>query len=335
MTLLAWSHQALGQGDVALLELNHALSERSIHLNSTARLLFAQAVVYMAEGKLHQVEHTARHLLQIAQEAHVALSQHFAHWFLGVVYYEWNNLDAAAYHFSAVIANQHQAHFWMVQDALRGLALTYQAQGLGTQAQERARTLLELVQGQHNRRELLTAYAYCGRLALLQGEVEQAEQWLEMAGEQPVFGPMPFLEDPPVTRAWLLLAKGAEASVAHGQALLTRLLQHVEAMHSTRKMIEVLALQAWAYDLQGRESEAFQVLERALALARPAGFIRTFADLQPLARLIHVLRKRRRSRKAPDRKVDAYLQQILVAMNPGAVSAVPTDALLQQEGLDP
>ena len=41
------------------------------------------------------------------------------------------------------------------------------------------------------------------------------------------------------------------------------------------------------------------------------------------------------SRKAPDRKVDAYLQQILVAMNPGAVSAVPTDALLQQEGLDP
>ena len=242
LTLLAWSHQAIGQGDVALLELNQALSERSMHLNSTARLLFAQAVVYMAEGKLHQVEHTARHLLQIAQEADVALSQHFAHWFLGVVYYEWNNLDAAIYHFSAVIANQHQAHVWVVQDALCGLALAYQAQGLGTQAQERARTLLALVQEQHNIRGLLTAYAFCGRLALVQGEVEQAEQWLEMAGEQPVLGPMPFLEDPPVTRAWLLLAKGDEVSVAHGQALLTHLLQHVEAMHSTRKMIRSIGL---------------------------------------------------------------------------------------------
>jgi hypothetical protein len=36
-------------------------------------------------------------------------------------------------------------------------------------------------------------------------------------------------------------------SVAH--ALLTHLLQHVEAIHSTRKTIQVLALQAWAYDL--------------------------------------------------------------------------------------
>ena len=59
-----------------------------------------------------------------------------AHWLLGVVYYEWNNLDAAVYHFSVVIANQHQAHFWAVQDAMCGLALAYQAKGLGTQAQE-------------------------------------------------------------------------------------------------------------------------------------------------------------------------------------------------------
>jgi ATP/maltotriose-dependent transcriptional regulator MalT len=273
-------------------------------------------------------------LLQIAQEADVALSLNFAHWFLGVVYYEWNNLDAATYHFSAVIANQHQAHVWVVQDALCGLALAYQAQRLGTQAQERARTLLALAQEQHNIRGLLTTYSFCGRLALVQGEVEQAEQWLEMAGEQPVLGPMPFLEDPPVTRAWLLLAKGDEVSVAHGQALLIHLLRHVETMHSTRKMIGALALQAWAYDLQGRESEALEVLERALALARPGGFIRTFADLPPLVRLILELRKRRMSRHEIDRKFDAYVQQILAAMNTGTVVQVSTEALLQQEGLE-
>ncbi len=335
LTFLAWSCQAIGQEDAALVALQQALRDHSSQVNSTVRLLFAQAWIYLAAGKLHQVEHTARHLLQIAQEAGLVLSQNFAHWLLGAVYYEWNKLDAAAYHFSAVIANQHQAHFWVVLDAMRGLALTYQAQGSGTQAQETARTLIELVQGQHNIHELMTAYAFCGRLVLLQDEAEQAEQWLEMAGEQEVLGPMMFLEDPPVTRAWLLLAKGDEVSVAHGQALLTHLLQHVESLHSTRKTIQVLALQAWAYDLQGREAEALEVLERALTLARPGGFIRTFADLPPLVNVLHELRKLRKARREVDRRLDDYLQSILAAMSPRATPPMSMEALLRQEGLEP
>jgi ATP/maltotriose-dependent transcriptional regulator MalT len=330
----AWSNQAVGQEDAALAALNDALKERSTQLNSTARLLFAQAGVYMMAGKWHQVEHIARHLLLVAQESNIALNQNFAHWYLGLAYYEWNNLDAAIYHFSAVIANQHHAHFWVVQDAMRGLALAYQAQGSSFQAQESARTLVEMVQEQHNMSELMAAYAFCGRIALLQDEEEQAEQWIEMAGNQEVQGPMMFLEDPPVTRAWLLLAKGDEINVARGQAFLAHLLQHVEAMHNTRKIIEVMALQAWAYDLQGCESEALEVLERALTLARPAGFIRTFADLQPLARVFHELRKRRKSRQEVDRKFDVYMQQILAAMNSSAGAPIPTDTLLQQEGLE-
>jgi ATP/maltotriose-dependent transcriptional regulator MalT len=331
----ALSRQAIGQEDAAHAALNTALRERSTYLNATARLLFAQAWVYLAAGKLHQVELTARHLLQVAQEATIALSQNFAHWFLGVVYYEWNNLESANYHFSVVIENQHQAHLWIVEDALRGLALAYQAQGLDARAQEATNTLLELAQEQHNMDRLMSAYALCGRLALIREDEEQAEQWLEMAGEQEVRGPMPFLEDPSITKAWLLLAKGDEVSIARGLALLTHLLHHVEAMHNTRKMIEVLALQAWAYDLQHRGSEALEVLERALTLARTAGFIRTFADLQPLAKLLHEVRKRRKSRQEVDRKFDTFVQQILAAMNNGAMPHVTTETLLQQEGLEP
>jgi LuxR family transcriptional regulator, maltose regulon positive regulatory protein len=72
---LAISSQLNGQEDVALIELNNALRDPSTHLTSTARLLFAQALVYLAAGKLHQVEHTARHLLRLSQEADLALSQ--------------------------------------------------------------------------------------------------------------------------------------------------------------------------------------------------------------------------------------------------------------------
>jgi ATP/maltotriose-dependent transcriptional regulator MalT len=67
LVFLAWSIQAIGNEDVALVALQQALRDRSTHLNATARLLFAQSGVYLAAGKLPQLEHTARHLLQITQ----------------------------------------------------------------------------------------------------------------------------------------------------------------------------------------------------------------------------------------------------------------------------
>jgi LuxR family maltose regulon positive regulatory protein len=332
---LAWSLQANGFEEDALAALQKALLDQPTGLTSTARLLFAQAYMYLAMGKLPHVEQTARHLLPIAREADLTISYNYAHWLLGLVYYEQNQLDEAAYHFSAVIADQHQAHMWVVQDALCGLALTYQAQGLGTQAQETARSLLALAQEQHTIRELMVAFAFCGRLALLQNEVEEASHWLEMAGEQEVRGPMFFLEDPLMTEARLLLTKGDEVSIAEGQVLLTQLLQLVESIHNTRKLIKVLAFQAWAYDLQGCEAEALDVLERALALARPGGFVRTFADLPPLAKLLNELRKDRKARHQVDKHLDAYLHSILAAMDQVPAQAASKEDLLVREGLEP
>jgi LuxR family maltose regulon positive regulatory protein len=165
--------------------------------------------------------------------------------------------------------------------------------------------------------------------------VESAEQWVELAGEQEVPGPLMSFEDPPITKAWMLLAKGDEPSVEHGQALLADLLQVVAAIHETHKTIQVLALQALAYDRQGRVTKALEVLERALALARPGGFIRTFADVPQLATLLQEVRKRRKTHQAIDPKLDAYLQRILAAMSPMAAQAVSTEELMRREGLEP
>jgi LuxR family maltose regulon positive regulatory protein len=333
---LALSNQATGHEDVALVELNNALREQSANRHDSICLLFAQALVYLAAGKLQQVEYTSRHFLRLTEEADLALSQSYAHWLLGVVYYEWNRLDVAVYHFSAVVANRHRAHHWTVREAMYGLALAYQAQGLVTQAAETARALLELVQGQNNMRDLLPAYAFQGWLALLQDEVESAQQWVEMAGGQHVLGPMTSFEVPAIIQAWMLLAKGDEASVAHGQAMLATLLQDVEAMHNTRETIQVLALQALAYDLRGCAVEALDVLERAIALAYPGGFTRTFADVPPLAKLLQELRKRRKTHQMIDRKLDVYLHHLLAAMRPIGSSAVSSkEELMRQEGLEP
>ena len=50
---LALAQQAGGQEDVALAALQQALKDQAAHRTDTARLLFAQALVYLAVGKLH------------------------------------------------------------------------------------------------------------------------------------------------------------------------------------------------------------------------------------------------------------------------------------------
>ncbi len=335
MTFLALSYQLAGQEDVALMELDKKLRSHAQHPDSSAHLLIAQGLVYLAAGKLHQVEQTARHLQQIAREGGLSLSQNYAHWLLGVVHYERNVLDEAIYHFTVVITNAPFVNIWAVQDAMYGLALAYQAQGLSTQAKQAAQAMLRWVEEQHNLEELKAAYAFCAQLALLQDEVEQASQWCELAGGQELLCPMRFLEDPPSTKAYLLLSQGKAESLLQGQALLNNLIQNAEAIHNTRKALQVLVLQAWAYDLQGRQDEALDVLERALTLGRPGGFIRIFADVPPLARVLQRLRKRRKAQQVVDTKFDAYLQSILAAMIPTTASAASKGDLMRQEGLEP
>ncbi|HEX6477878.1 MAG TPA: LuxR C-terminal-related transcriptional regulator [Ktedonobacteraceae bacterium] len=329
------ANQLTGHEDVARFELNNALREPSTNLNGTVRLLFAQALIYLNAGKLRQLEQASRHLLRLAQEANLPVSQNWAHWLLGYVHYEWNQLDTARHHFSTVVTNMHHAHFCTVREAMYGLALTYLAQGLPARAKETTDALLESLREQNNICALLGVYSFHGQMALLQDEAESAEQWVEMVGEHWVTGPMTSFEVPPITKAWTLLATGDESNIAQGQMLLTTLLRYVESIHNTRKTIQVLALQALAYDLQGCMTKALDVLERAIALAYPGGFIRTFANLPPLVKLLRELRKRRKSHQAVDRKLDAYLQRLLIAMSPTSPSAVSKEDLMRQEGLEP
>ena len=95
--------------------------------------------------------------------------------------------------------------------------------------------MLRWVEKQHNLEELQAAYAFCAHLALLQDEVEQASQWCDLAGEQEVLCPMRFLEDPPITKAYVLLSQDKAESLLQGQALLNDLIQNAEAIHNARK----------------------------------------------------------------------------------------------------
>jgi LuxR family maltose regulon positive regulatory protein len=113
-----------------------------------------------------------------------------------------------------------------------------------------------------------------------------------------------------VTLARVLIARYKSDRIAGSihevMGLLERLLKAAEEGGRTGSMIEILVLQALAYESQGNIPPALMSLERALALAKPEGYVRIFLDEgPPMARLLYEALSRG---IAPD-----YVQRLLAA----------------------
>ena len=107
------------------------------------------------------------------------------------------------------------------------------------------------------------------------GRLEDAESWARehRVGEAVDFG-LPH-ERECLSLVRLRLARG---EVAEAVKLLARLLGPAEAAGRFGVVIEILALQALALHESGKLTPALSSLERALVLAEPEGYVRTFAD---------------------------------------------------------
>jgi LuxR family maltose regulon positive regulatory protein len=73
-------------------------------------------------------------------------------------------------------------------------------------------------------------------------------------------------------------------------------------------VIEILMLQSLAYQAQGNQPRALATLERALALAEPEGYVRSFVDEGEAMRLL--IEKRSRNRDHP---LSGYADKLLAA----------------------
>jgi LuxR family maltose regulon positive regulatory protein len=126
---------------------------------------------------------------------------------------------------------------------------------------------------------------YQARLWLAQGDVASAAQWAQEQGLR-ADGELCYQREVDyLTVARLLIAQG-NASEAAG--LLQRLLEAAEAGGRTLRVIEILMLEALALQAWVDTDQAMDVLERALILAEPGGFIRIFVDEgPPMARLLY------------------------------------------------
>ena len=236
---------------------------------------------------------------------------------LGKLYREWNRLDEATQHLEeALHLGRRSSLEGIVVDGAITLALVQMAQA--ADAHTTLHEAQEIVANWQEPLMDLRLAAFAARLWLAQGDLEQASAWAgdfwreyrdQQAGQSEHFE----IEYTLLARIWLAQDKAEEARL-----LLDRLLCPAESAGRKGRVIEILMLQALAWQAAGESDEAVETLSRALRLAQPQLYVRTFADEgRPLGELL--------ARVAlMETETSDYAAQLLTAFDPPATAVAST-----------
>ena len=170
---------------------------------------------------------------------------------------------------------------------------------------------------------LLTAWQV--RLWLAQGELDTAVRWMEERGLDAAADTSYALEREYVVLVRIFIVQGR---LNEASSLLQRLLAAAKAGGRTARVIEILLLQALAYQAESNTARAIIALEQALTLAEPGGFIRIFVDEgQPMATLL--------SKALVQDITPNYVKKLLAAFSTSATKAVHESTIQNVAKRDP
>jgi LuxR family maltose regulon positive regulatory protein len=287
--------QFAGQDERALAVLTSALVEGTRQRRSLliVRALLGLTLVHYLSGRLSDMEATATRLLELNEATGQVVGAEWAHYLLGLVYYEWNQLDQAREHFGWVMAEQHLTNHLVQRESILATAMLDHIEGRAVASEALLASLEELALSTRAYDALLQLDNIRVLLALARGEAAEAGHRLALVSAPHEQGILAFLPTPKLTCARALLARGDAVSGARALAAAIELQSAVESRGQRRRLVEALAVRALAHEQLGQSAEALEQLTRALALAEPAGFTRTLVDLGPeLARLLGTLARR-------------------------------------------
>lgn len=259
----------------------------SITTGQTAQLIgplptiYLKAQILRAQGHLQQA-------LQLCQEGVELVVRYkwqefpaagFLYVATGDLLRERNELGAAAAYLERGIRlGQDGGHHHILIIGHVWLAWLRQTEGKAAEGQEAIRVALQLLQQHAVSRFWPLPSASCtqARLWLAQGNLAAANRWAQTNQLHSPHPPIPYLDE----AAYLTLARLqiAEGMYALAEALLQNLHQSAAMTGRNGSLIEVLILQAVTYAAQRQREKAMSVLEQALRLAAPEGYVRLFVD---------------------------------------------------------
>lgn len=302
---LASAYHMLGDPASAAAAFSASLAEAQTNGPYLMRSFLITDFVHWYAGDLQAVADAADRVLALGEHHLYAQTVNWARYFKGIVHYHRNQLAEAEQDLSAVVLDRYQAHMQCLVHSAIALAFTYQAQQQPAQALAVAEMLPTFLYEMGNTILLPLVHAFQADLALRQGRLAAASQWVAQA-QPAALSLMPHFFAQHLVLPRVLLAQDTSASWQAAVDRLAQLRQFAESLHHTHVLIEVLAVQAVLFEAQGDRSAALASLERAIALAQPGGFIRPFVELGPAMRPL--LRQLQDQGVAPH-----YIAQILVA----------------------
>jgi LuxR family transcriptional regulator, maltose regulon positive regulatory protein len=249
-------------------------------------LLHSLCFIHLNNGQLDQTVRIAELMRRGATSSGVTIKKNWSDWFLGVVCYQRDELEAAAAYFTEIVENRYTAQISPYRDAVAGLALIHQTQGQSPVASQWVESISQFDMEQSGREDNRTG-SLRARLMLMQGNVDAAGAWADSLTGLPPETALLWLEEPQVTRGRILVSRGTQDDLKLALQLFDTLYKIAERTHNTRYEIEILALRTLALDGQQKTEEAGADLKQALELARPGGFSRVFVDLgRPMYELL-------------------------------------------------
>ncbi|MCU7817199.1 MAG: hypothetical protein KZQ81_18910, partial [Candidatus Thiodiazotropha sp. (ex Rostrolucina anterorostrata)] len=283
--------------------------------SSQARLMFSMCIVYWSEADTRKLLQAASGLRDISLRYEQSWSLSFAHYFLGLFYYDRNELTDAVAQFEIIVGDPYRFPIQNVTHCAFLLSLSYQALGLPDRAREVADSIAKLTFERGNRMFIDLAEAFQADLDLRQGRIAQADQWAGAFAAPAPHGMQRFF-NAEFTFIRVMIARNTPKSIKSAADQLDSMHKLLVQIHHRRLMIDVLGMQALLADTLGQESTAFEKLSEALTLAEPGEFIRPFLDLgHPMADLL--------KRLAKQNSVLKYAGQILAAFRNEEQAVVP------------
>ena len=250
---------------------------------------------------------------------------------MGLLHYEWNNLDSAeALLTDSLRLGRQGANIEILLMAPIGLARLQQARGDHDAARTTMAAALAFAHTTGVPRLTDWLGAEDARLSLCLGDTAAAAAW-DQGRRLQIDAPLSYLEE--IDYIALAQLRLAQDRPAEARYLLGRLRSLAAAEGRQGSLIEIDALAALAVAAVGDQPAARTTLLRALALAEPEGYLRSFADMgEPMRALLTDCRLTLAPRAdAPSRQALASIDRILAVfpVAPIRPPTVPVAAMIE------
>lgn len=279
-TGVAAGQYLLGDSEGAWAYLDQQLASQSPRLPVYAWLLQSQGFLCWLDGNLTKQHDVALRLANVSEILELPDHEAMAHYFLGVVHYARNELEAAEAHLRRAFAARFTMRLLWWCQAAGVLALTLQALGRSDEARATLADAHGFLLKQHALRILPNLGAFEAEINRLQHRLVEANSWAAAVSPLPLTWSLAVV-DPRFVQARVFLLQDRAASLDLAAQILAELQDYCAQVPNRRLKMEVDTLEALLQVRLGHDEDGMKLLERAVLTAETEGWVRLFVDLGP------------------------------------------------------